>query len=146
MIFLASDHAGLELKNSLVEYLKKNRELEDLGTFSAESTDYPDYAARCCEKVLSRKGSFGILICGTGIGMSIAANKFKGIRAAAVSEELSARMAREHNHCQILCMGARVISVEKAVECVEAFLGATPDNGERHLRRIEKIHQLEKNL
>jgi len=142
LIFVACDHAGLDLKKAIIAKLPKLN-WQDLGTDSAESVDYPDYAKRCAEKILENPAALGLLICGTGIGMSIAANKIPGIRAAAVSEAFSARMAREHNEAQILCLGARVVDVDQAVECLEAFLNAKVDSSERHARRVAKIMRLE---
>ncbi len=142
MIFVACDHAGLELKQALMAKLP-NLNWQDLGTNSAESVDYPDFAKKCSEKILENPAALGLLICGTGIGMSIAANKIHGIRAAAVSEAFSARMAREHNEAQILCLGARVVDADKAAECLEAFMKAKVDSSERHARRVAKIMRLE---
>ncbi len=139
---MACDHAGLDLKQALLAKLSKLN-WHDLGTNSTESVDYPDFAKKCAEKVLANPAALGLLICGTGIGMSIAANKIHGIRAAAVSEAFSARMAREHNEAQILCLGARVVDVDRAAECVEAFLNAKVDSSERHARRVAKLMKLE---
>lgn len=142
MIFVACDHAGLDLKKALIAKLVRLN-WQDLGTHSSESCDYPDLARACAEKIVENPAALGILICGTGIGMSIAANKIHGVRAAAVSEIFSARMAREHNQAQILCLGSRVVEVDRAVECVEAFINAKVDSSERHARRVAKIMSLE---
>jgi ribose 5-phosphate isomerase B len=142
MFFIASDHAGLELKQALLDKLGSMNWM-DLGTNSTESCDYPDFARLCAEAVRSHPGSLGVLICGTGVGMAIAANKVRGVRAASVSEAFSAKMAREHNQAQILCLGSRVISVDQAIACVEAFVKAKPDTTDRHARRVAKIARLE---
>jgi len=156
MIFIASDHAGFELKEKLKKYLSEraaaskvsaasNDGLEDLGTDSADSCDYPVFAEALCKRVLENENALGVLICGSGIGMSIAANKVKGIRAAVVSEEKSAALAREHNKAQVLCLGARIIDFQKAKECLEAFLTARFDESNpRHQRRIDAIAGIEK--
>lgn len=144
MIFVGADHAGFDLKNKLVEHLKKKHEVEDFGTFSDESTDYPNYAVRVARAVLKEEGSFGILICGTGLGMCMTANKVDGIRAAAVSESKSAEMARAHNNAQVLCLGARIVDLDTAIECVDTFLKTEFDaDHPRHARRVEKIAKVE---
>lgn len=144
MIFIGADHAGFKLKQSILKKFQDEIDLTDMGTNSEESTDYPIWAAHVCDKILRNPGALGILICGTGIGMSIAANKVTGIRAAAVSEAVSARMAREHNDAQVLCLGARIISSRKAFECIRAFLSARFDTSHpRHKRRLELIARLE---
>lgn len=143
-IFIGSDHAGYSLKESLKSRLAVFGEVSDCGTNSTESCDYPVFANDVATKVLNTEGSLGILICGTGVGMAIAANKVKGIRAASVSEQVSARMSREHNNAQILCLGARVIDEEKAFECCRAFFEARFDETHpRHLRRLQLITQIE---
>jgi len=142
-IALGCDHAGFQLKNSIIGYLKTaERSYEDFGVFSEESVDYSDQATLVCKAVLSGEFSFGILICGTGIGMSIAANKYKGIRAALCSETYSARCARQHNNANILTMGSRVIGPGLAAEIVGTFLAASFEGG-RHIRRLEKISIIE---
>ncbi|MBN8554537.1 MAG: ribose 5-phosphate isomerase B [Deltaproteobacteria bacterium] len=155
-LFIAADHAGFELKQRIIEKFHKKVQIEDLGTQSTESCDYPIYAQKLCERLLSEESTFvgsasakptvlGLLICGTGIGMSIAANKIKGIRAAAVSDVVSARMAREHNNCQVLCLGARILEIGRSSECLQAFLDAKFDTANpRHQRRIDEIAELEK--
>ena len=123
MIAAGSDHAGFEMKNALIEHLKeRGYEVKDFGCFSAESCDYPDYARPVAEAVVSGEAEMGMLICGTGIGMSMAANKVKGIRAAVVSDEFSTQATREHNDANVICMGARVIDVEKATKLLDIFL------------------------
>lgn len=142
-VYIGCDHAALHLKNDIIGYLNdKGYDVEDIGPFTPDSVDYPVYAEKVCNAVLSDKGSLGILICGTGIGMSIAANKVKGIRAAAVSEVYSAIMTRKHNDANVLCMGARVIGIETAKMIADAFL-ETQYEGGRHQRRVDMITELE---
>ncbi|GHV46262.1 ribose 5-phosphate isomerase B [Clostridia bacterium] len=141
-IFFGCDHAGYEMKLELIKLAEKNFEIADLGC-GGEPVDYPDIAAAVCEKVLSNAGSFGVLVCGTGIGMSIAANKFPGIRAAVCSDTFSAKYTRLHNDANILCLGARVIGTGSAAEVFEVFAG-TEFEGGRHAARVEKISLLEK--
>lgn len=142
MIAIASDHAGYGYKEKLKELLRgMDVPFLDLGTESEVSTDYPDWAHKASEVVSSGKCDRGILICGTGIGMAIVANKHKGIRAAACESVTSARLARQHNDANILALGARIVSWEVAVEIIRTFL-TTPFSGDRHERRISKIHSL----
>ena len=142
-LYIGCDHAALHMKNDLIGYLNdKGYEIEDVGPYTPESVDYPVYAKKVCDKVLADKGSLGILICGTGIGMSIAANKVKGIRAAAVSEVFSAIMTRKHNDANVLCMGARVIGIETAKMIADGFLKAEYEGG-RHQKRVDMITELE---
>lgn len=144
-IALGSDHAGFQLKNNIAEYLKTaNRSYKDYGVFSDEIADYPDIATLVAKAVLSGECSCGILICGTGIGMSIAANKYKEIRAALCSETYSARCARKHNDANILTMGSRVIGPGLAVDIAAAFLDTSFESG-RHMRRLDKITSIENN-
>ena len=131
-IFIASDHAGFELK----EYLQTQFNLLDLGTHSTESCDYPVFAKMLCSQM--KEGDKGILICGTGIGMSIAANRFRNIRAALCFNEEMATLARQHNDANILVLGARIISPETDKNCVEKFLD-TDFEGGRHQRRVESM-------
>lgn len=136
-VFVASDHAGFALKEVIVKHLKeKNYEVADLGPEQAVSCDYPDSAFKVTDKVLENEDSLGILICGTGIGMSMAANRVKGIRAALATCEFHARACREHNNANILCLGERVTGAGVAVSLVDIFL-ETEFAGGRHLRRIE---------
>jgi ribose 5-phosphate isomerase B len=138
-IAIASDHAALELKAALAEWLRGlGHAVDDLGPEGAASVDYPDYGYKLAEAVASGAASRGIAICGSGIGISIAVNRHKAARCALVSEPLSARLAREHNDANVIAMGARLIGLEMAKACVEAFL-ATPFGGERHQRRVEKL-------
>jgi ribose 5-phosphate isomerase B len=142
-VYLGSDHGGYALKQELACFLKENgHDVVDVGSFSAISTDYPDIALLLCSQLLKEEDTQGILICGSGIGMSIAANKIHGIRAALCSEPLSARLSREHNNANILCLGARIIGPEMAKEIIQCFL-ATAFLGERHARRIQKITTIE---
>ena len=143
-IEIASDHGGFELKDSMVEYIKSiGNEVMDLGTNSADSVDYPDYAKKVCEEIQQGDSDLGILICGTGIGMSLAANKFEGIRAACVSDVYSAKMSRNHNNANVLCIGARVIGDEVAKLIIKTFLENEFEAG-RHQRRVDKIMAFEK--
>lgn len=141
---IASDHGAFELKQEIVTFLKEKKiEVEDLGTMNNDSVDYPDFAARVAEQVSSGRVDAGVLACGTGIGMSIAANKFKNVRAAVVSDEYTARMSKEHNNANILCLGGRVRKPGEAKRLVEIWLN-TPFEGGRHARRLEKITAIEK--
>ncbi len=142
-IAIGSDHAGFKLKEEIKKFLEeKGIEVVDFGTNSEERVDYPDYAIPLAESVAKGEETFGILICGTGIGMSIAANKVKGIRASLVSDVYSAHSAREHNNANILCMGGRVLGTELAKEITNAWLNAEFLGG-RHERRINKIAEYE---
>ena len=143
-IAIAADHGGFELKDSMVEYIKSlGNEVVDLGTNSADSVDYPDYAKKVCEEIQKGNSDLGILICGTGIGMSLAANKFEGIRAAGVSDVYSAKMSRNHNNANVLCFGARVIGDEVSKLIIKTFLENEFEAG-RHQRRVDKIMAFEK--
>ncbi len=145
-IAIASDHGGFHLKEHIKKYLQdKNIEVLDHGTYSEESVDYPDFAAKLCEDITGGGSGAerGILICGTGIGISIAANKCKGIRAALCSDVFSAKMSREHNNANVLCMGARTVGVGPAEMIVDTWL-TTEFLGGRHQRRVDKIMALEK--
>lgn len=143
MIAIGSDHGGFELKNHIVKYLEeKGYDVKDYGVYNEDSVDYPDCAKPVCEAVMSGEAERGILLCGTGIGISIAANKHKGIRAALCSDVYSAVMSRQHNNANILCMGGRVLGRELAFMITDAWL-ETEFEGGRHIRRIEKIHEIE---
>lgn len=143
MIAIGSDHGGFELKKYVIEYLKgKGIEVKDFGTYSEASIDYPDCAKPVCQSVLDGECEKGILICGTGIGISIAANKFKGIRAALCSDPFSAKMSKVHNNANIICLGGRVLGRELAFTIVDAWLSAEFEGG-RHIDRINKIHDIE---
>ncbi len=139
MIALGCDHGGLEIKNAIIEDLKKKGiEFIDLGTNTTDSVDYPVYAKAVCAEVISGRCEKGILCCGTGIGMSIAANKVKGIRAAVLSDSFSAEMTRKHNNSNVLCLGGRVIDSEKAVELANIFIN-TEFEGGRHEKRVAML-------
>lgn len=140
MVAIASDHGGFEYKQLVEEHLTAGGiEYKDFGTYSADPCDYPDFAKPLCESILSGECRLGILICGTGIGMSITANRYPGIRAAVCTEAFSAQATREHNDANVLCMGARVISPEKCIELTDIFLDTAFSDDERHIRRIQKI-------
>ena len=142
MIALGADHAGYEYKEKVKELLRSlGIPFEDFGTNSAESTDYPDYAQKLADSVSTGKAEFGILVCGTGIGMSIVANKHRGIRASNVESVEAATMARTHNNANVLAIGARLTPWETAKKIIKAFLTAKFEGG-RHQRRVEKIHTL----
>ncbi len=142
-IAMASDHGGLKLKEHLKKYLTdKGIEITDHGTHSDKSCDYPDYAEKLCRDVAAGTAEKGILICGTGIGMSIAANKCRGIRAALCADVFSAKMSREHNNANVLCMGERTIGFGLAEMITDTWL-ASEFLGGRHARRVDKIMKLE---
>lgn len=133
------DHGGYDLKKEIIDFLNnQGYETVDLGCHTADSVDYPDLANATCQKVLGGDCERGILICGTGIGMSIAANRYKGIRAALCHEASSARLSREHNNANILCLGARIIGTALTMDIIKVFM-ETDFSGGRHLRRIELI-------
>ncbi len=143
MIAIGSDHGGFELKNYVIEHLhKKGIEVKDFGTYSEDSVDYPDCAKPVCQAILDGECEGGILVCGTGIGISMAANKFKGIRAALCSDTFSATMSKVHNNANVICLGGRVLGRELAYTIVDAWLNAEFEGG-RHNDRIKKIHQIE---
>ena len=138
-IAIASDHAAVALKADLAAWLAETgHEVNDLGPQGAESVDYPDYGYKLAEEIAAGRADYGIALCGSGIGISIAANRHPACRCALVSEPLSATLAREHNDANVIAMGARLIGVEMARACVEAFL-ATPFAGDRHQHRVEKL-------
>jgi ribose 5-phosphate isomerase B len=142
-IAIGSDHAGFELKNNIIRALSMSGyTVTNCGTDAPESVDYPDFAEKVATIVTATPGTIGVLICGTGIGMSIAANKHHGIRAALVYNEETAALAHEHNNANILCLGARELSPEKALTLVSIFLDSAFENG-RHQRRIDKISALD---
>ncbi len=144
MIAIGSDHGGFELKGHIIAHLKEQGiEVKDFGTYTEDSVDYPDCAKPVCEAVLSGEYERGILICGTGIGISMAANKFHGIRAALCTNVFSAKMAKEHNNANIICLGGRVTGIGLADMIVDTFLEARFQGG-RHQSRIDKIHDIEK--
>ena len=138
-IAIASDHAAVELKAALAHWLRETgHDVTDLGPDGVESVDYPDHGYKLAEELAAGRSDFGIASCGSGIGIAIAANRHPACRCARVTEPLSARLAREHNDANAIAMGARLIGVEMARACVEAFL-ATPFSGDRHVRRVEKL-------
>lgn len=142
-IVIGCDHGGLEHKNAIKEHLlSRGFEVLDHGIYENVSVDYPDIAVKVCNSIVSKECELGILVCGTGIGMSLAANKFKGIRAAVCSEHFSAKYTRLHNNSNILCLGGRVIGVGTALELVDLFVD-TPFEGGRHQKRIDKITEIE---
>ena len=138
-IVLGSDHAGLALRAEAARVARAaGFEVDDLGPFSGESVDYPDFARRVADTVASGKAKLGILVCGTGIGMAISANKVRGVRAAHCTSEYEARMARAHNDANVLCVGERVVGIGLGAAIVEAFLRQAFEGG-RHQRRVDKI-------
>ncbi len=144
MIAVASDHAGFEYKERVKKLLDElNLPYNDFGTASEESTDYPEWAHRASTAVSEGECKRGILVCGTGIGMSIVANKHRGIRAAVCESVTAARLARQHNDANVLTIGARITGWESAADIIRTFL-STPFEGERHQRRVEKIHSITK--
>jgi len=143
-IALGADHAGYHLKESLKRFLQgAGYTVDDTGTWSEESVDYPDFARKVGDLVVAGEDQLGILVCGTGIGMSIAANKIEGIRAGLAHDAMTARLAREHNDANVLTMGGRVVNDAQAVEIVKDFLGAKFLGG-RHERRVEKVIEMDK--
>ena len=143
MIVIGSDHGGLELKEVIkAALISRGMDVNDCGTDNDESVDYPDFAEKVASAVSRSEADQGILICGTGIGMSIVANKFPGVRAALVTDEFMAQMAKEHNNANILVLGGRVLAAEMAVKMVNTWLDAAYEGG-RHQRRLDKISQLE---
>ena len=142
MIAIGCDHGGYELKQEILKYLdSKNIEYRDLGAYSTESTDYPIYAKKVCESILDGTCEKGILICGTGIGISITANKFKGIRAALCGDCFSAQATREHNNSNVLALGARVTGAGLALKIVDIFLNTPFSEDPRHINRINQIEE-----
>ena len=141
-IVIASDHAGVELKSHLVSMLKNRgalgHDVIDLGPENTERVDYPDYAAKVCAAILDNSAERGILICGSGIGMSIAANRYQGIRCALVHDQLGAELSRRHNQSNVIALGARLIGLDQAWACVLTWL-QTPFEGNRHIQRIQKL-------
>jgi ribose 5-phosphate isomerase B len=140
--YIAADHAGIDIKAYVKELFEvKGHNVIDLGPNSKDRVDYPDFAAKLCKEVLRNEGSKGILICGSGIGMSMAANKFDGIRAALCHNEYSAKMAREHNDANVICLGERVCGYGMIENIVDAWNSASFEGG-RHEGRVEKINNL----
>ena len=140
-IVIASDHGGFELKLKIKEYLlSQNYDVLDLGTDSNKSCDYPYFAKKLCSKILSGEFNKGILICGTGLGMSICANRFKGIRAACVSDTYSAKMSRLHNNSNVLCLGSRVLGAGLACDILDIWLNTSFEDN-RHQKRLDMIDE-----
>lgn len=138
-IVVGSDHAGFELKQIIIEHLsERNMNYEDFGTNCLDSVDYPDYAKKVAEEVNSKDLIMGILVCGSGQGMAMTANRFKNVRAAICHNSDVAKVTRQHNDANVLCLGSRFIEVSEAIKCVDVFL-STDFEGERHLKRINKI-------
>jgi len=145
MIAIASDHAALDAKKAIVNHLtKKGLQTKDLGPFDSTPCDYPDFAVSVAKEVAGKKAKFGILICGTGIGMSIAANKVKGIRCALVGDTFSAKATRQHNDSNVLALGARVLGEGLMLDIVDAFINTDFSGEDRHSERIKKITALDK--
>lgn len=141
-IAIGSDHGGLELKNELINYLKElGHDVKDFGTYTKDSCDYPIYAKKVCESFLKGEADRGILICSTGIGMSIVANKFKGVRCALVTDTTSAKLTREHNDTNVLALGAKNVSCDLAKEICKIWLETKFSEEERHIRRINMIEE-----
>ncbi len=144
MIALGSDHAGFELKQVIIRHLEeRNIEYKDYGPYSADSVDYAVYAEKTAKGVVGGECELGILCCGTGVGISIAANKVRGIRACCCSDKFSAEMTRLHNDANMLCLGGRVVTPEQAIELVDLFIDTPFSGEERHARRIAQITELE---
>lgn len=145
-IALGCDHAGFALKDTVAQQVSRlGHEILDMGTCSSASVDYPDFAAKVAHAVSTRQAARGILICGSGVGVCIAANKVRGVRACVCHDAYSAKQAVEHDGLNVLCLGARIIGPATAEELVTRFLEAQFSNEERHLRRLRKVQQLEEN-
>lgn len=141
-IYIGCDHGGLDLKNIIVKYLQeKNNEVIDVGTYTYDSCDYPIYAKKVAMAVANKECDRGIVICSTGIGVSIVANKVKGVRCALVTDVTTARLTREHNDTNVLAMGQKNVSYDRAKEIVDIWLSTPFSNGERHIRRVNMIEE-----
>ena len=138
ILLIASDHAGYELKQSLINLMGKNF-FKDLGTNSENNVDYPDYSIKVVDEILNNPKKKGILICGSGIGMSISANRYKGIRASLCHTPEMTKLSREHNDANIIALGSRIIGTSVAKDCLHIFLSTPFENTERHLKRITKL-------
>jgi ribose 5-phosphate isomerase B len=144
-VAVGADHGGFHLKASILEYLTKSgHTVQDLGTFSSDPTDYPDHARSVANAVIDGSSDRGIVLCGSGVGACVAANKFPGIRAATCHDTFSAHQGVEDDNMNVLCLGARVVGPELAKEIVGAFLGASFSGAERHMRRLRKVNEIEK--
>ena len=141
-ILIASDHAGFKLKKILIKQLQDKFKFEDLGSFSENSVDYPDYAKKLSKKIDSNNDLIGVLICGSGIGMSIVANRFKNVRAALCMNNKMSMLARQHNNANILVLGSRLISEQEAIKCLIVFLKTNYEGG-RHQARLDKFNLVE---
>ena len=140
-ISIACDHGGLELKNAIIKHFKREYQFVDVGTYTTLSCDYPDFAFKACEMVARGQVDFGIVICKSGIGMSIAANKVKGVRCALLTNEVNATLCHQHNNANVIALGANDVSRRKAYKIIKAYDEATFE--ERHQRRIDKINEYE---
>ena len=143
-IAIGADHAGFDYKQEIAKYLiEQNYEIVDFGTDSKEATDYPDYAVLVAKAVSMGKVDFGVLVCGTGIGMSIAANKVRGVRAAVVSNKFTAESSKTHNHANVITFGSRVNTIEEVLEFLRIYMATKCSEEERHVSRVEKIGKYE---
>ena len=141
-ITIASDHAGFDLKSAIIKELKSQYQFIDLGCHSSQiSVDYPDFANKAAQSIIKKEADFAILICGSGIGVSIAANRFKEVRAALCHNQKTAKLSRQHNDANVLCLGARIVSEDNAIKIVKSFL-STDFEGGRHIKRVEKLSQI----
>ncbi len=143
-VVIASDHAGVDLKTVLAEHVRKlGHEVNDVGTYTKDPVDYPDYAEAIARQIIGKSSDRGILICGSGVGASVAANKVPGIRAGLCHDEYSAHQGVEHDDMNVLVLGARVVGIEVSRELVERFLAANFSGEPRHVRRLEKVRAIE---
>ena len=140
-ILIASDHAGFQLKEDLKEYFKNDLEFIDFGPDSSDSVDYPDYAHKLSQNISDNENSFGLLICGSGIGMSMVANRYKDVRAALCINEKMAKLSREHNNANVLVLGSRLISCQEAIKCFNMFFKSNFE-GNRHQARLDKFNNV----
>lgn len=141
---IGADHAGFEYKREIIKHLQaKNYEVVDFGTATEEASDYPDFAILVANAVALKKVDFGVLICGTGIGMSIAANKVKGVRAAVVSSKFTAESSKTHNHANVITFGSRVNTIEEVLSFLDIYINTSWSSEERHVNRVEKIGKYE---
>ena len=142
-VAVGCDHGGFDYKDRVIEAIMGlGKDVIDFGCFDNKSVDYPDYAAQVCKAIIEKRADCGVLICGSGIGISIAANKFKGIRCALAHDHLTAELCRQHNNANVIAFGARVVGIEVVIDCVKTFL-ATDFLGGRHQDRINKIEKIE---
>ncbi len=141
-VLIASDHAGFQLKSILIENFKDKQKFHDLGPFSDKSVDYPDYAIKLSQKINEKKFRMGVLICGSGIGMSMVANRYKNVRAALCLNQKMSKLARQHNNANILVLGSRLISDKEAIKCLIEFMNTNYEGG-RHQARLDKFNLVE---